>query len=157
MMEKWTLWVKILIINCAGVCLPWISEFFVLLNVAVGVKISMELPFVQLVDLLLSRREHRDDITWHDKNGIQYKWIPGDQSRVHQASHPESPGMGPRTHMTLNIVRGRKLEIWNSIKNAVMNSEILFEVKVAHHLAKLAANFHIWGLLSFYWKRRRGK
>lgn len=34
-------------------CIPWVSKFFLFLDVAVCVKISMELPLIQLVDLVL--------------------------------------------------------------------------------------------------------
>lgn len=34
-------------------CIPWVSKFLLFLDVAVCVKISMELPLIQLVDLVL--------------------------------------------------------------------------------------------------------
>lgn len=38
-------------------CIPWVSKFFLFLDVAVCVKVSMELPLVQLVDLVLLRNK----------------------------------------------------------------------------------------------------
>lgn len=44
---------------CVG-CIPWISKFFLFLDVAVCVKVSMELPLVQLVDLVLLQNKQID-------------------------------------------------------------------------------------------------
>lgn len=40
--------------------IPWISKFFLFLDVAICVEISMELPLIQLVDLLLLQNKQID-------------------------------------------------------------------------------------------------